>query len=63
MKNLLSKGEVSGVLSMNIYWEEVAEREDTSPLQDELRDIVGRLGTKVLFIIAEYAKLQRNSSI
>jgi len=63
VKNLLSKGEVSGVLSMNIYWEEVAEREDTSPLQDELRDIVGRLGTKVLFIIAEYAKLQRNSSI
>jgi len=63
MKNLLSEEEVSGVLSMNIYWEEVAKREDTSPLRNELRDIVGRLGTKILFIIAEYAKLQKEDKI
>jgi len=59
MKKILSDGEVSGVLSMNKYWEEVSERENQSPLDNELNMIVRRLGIKILFIIAEYAKLQR----
>jgi len=59
MKKILSEGEVSEVLSMNIYWEEVVERENTSPLLSELNQVFNLLGTKILFIIAEYAKLQR----
>ena len=59
MKKILSNGEVSGVLSMNKYWEEVSERENQSPLGDELNMIVRRLGVRRLFIIAEYAKLQK----
>lgn len=59
MKKILSDGEVSGVLSMNKYWEEVSERENQSPLDNELNMIVRRLGVRILFIIAEYAKLQK----
>ena len=59
MKKILSEGEVSEVLSMNIYWEEVVKRENTSPLLSELNQVFNLLGTKILFIIAEYAKLQR----
>jgi len=61
MKNLLSKEEVSGILSMNIYWEEVVEREDTSPLRGELMQVVKMLGTRILLIVAEYAKSQKEN--
>lgn len=60
MKNLLSKGEVPGILSMNRYWEEVAEREKPSPeiFQRELSDLVMRIGAKrILLIVGQYAKL------
>lgn len=36
MRKLLSKPEIEGILSMNIYWEEVSKREDKSPLLGEL---------------------------
>jgi len=63
MEKLLSEEEVQGILSMNLYWEEVIKREDTSPLRNELKDIVRILGTKILFIIAEYAKLQKEEEM
>lgn len=61
MKNLLSKDEVSGILSMNMYWEEVAEREDQSAaapiFQSELHDLLMRIGAKrILLIVGQYAK-------
>lgn len=60
MKNLLSKDEVPGILSMNRYWEEVAQREDPAPaiFQSELHDLLMRIGAKrILLIVGEYAKI------
>lgn len=61
MKKLLNEKEVQTILSMNIYWEEVVEREDTSPLRGELMQVVRMLGTRILLIVAEYAKLQKEA--
>lgn len=61
MKKLLNEEEVQTVLSMNIYWEEVFKRTDISPLSGELTQVVRMLGTKILFIVAEYAKLQKEA--
>lgn len=63
MKKLLNKEEVQTILSMNIYWEEVVEREDTSPLRGELMQVVKMLGTRILLIVAEYAKSQERNKI
>lgn len=57
MKKLLTKEQISTILSMNTYWEEVWKREDKSPLADELREVIRMFGTGILFIIADYAKM------
>lgn len=58
-EKLLTEREVAGVLSCNIYWEEVSRRKNQSPLWRELDDLVERIGVKILFIVADYAKRQK----
>jgi len=61
MKNLMTESEISTVRSMNMYWEEVSNRDDQSPLNNELSSIVRMFGTKLLDIVADYADEQYNS--
>ena len=53
---LLTNDEIDSVLSMNRYWEEVNQRLDKTPLQQELLVLVRFFGTRLLFIVADYAK-------
>lgn len=59
IKSLLSEEEARAILSMNLYWEEVAKRDDQSPLLNELINIINRLGIKTLWVLADYAKAQK----
>jgi hypothetical protein len=43
------------LLGMGRYWEEVAKREDTSPLVFELRYVYRMLGTTLLWIVLDCA--------
>ncbi|GAI26642.1 unnamed protein product, partial [marine sediment metagenome] len=43
--------------------EEVWKREDKSPLNDELREVIRIFGTGILFIIADYAKMAKEQKI
>jgi len=59
-KDLLTDSEIAGIQSCNVYWEEVSKRNDQSPLRNELRDLIDRLGCgRILFIVADYAKIQK----
>jgi hypothetical protein len=53
---ILSDEQRRVLLSMGRYWEEVAKREDASPLVSELRDVYRMLGTKLLWIVLDCAK-------
>ena len=55
--NILTAKDRSSLKSMSNYWREVAKREDTSPLEQELYTVTRRLGTNILFIIARYIEL------
>jgi len=62
VKNLLTKKEVSDIINMNHYWEEVSKRDDISPLQHELGQIVRMLGVnKILQVLADYAIVQKEN--
>ena len=52
---ILDSEERKAVRSMAMYWDEVAAREDTSPLQFEVQQLAQMLGTKLLWIVKEYA--------
>jgi hypothetical protein len=56
MCKYLTDKEIKTILSKNVYWQEVAQRDDKRPLRHELRDLVAELGTKLLGIVAEYAE-------
>lgn len=65
--NYLNEHEASGVLSCARYWNEVNDRDPNGTtninavLTSELRDVVDRLGFKVLWILEEYAKEVKNN--
>lgn len=61
MSKLLTKEEIVAIKSMNLYWQEVIKRDDTSPLHHELQKVIGRFGTKILFILADYAEQEQAS--
>lgn len=61
MKNLMSEKEIDEILSMNKYWEEVTERDDPSPLHHELIQVCRMFGTKILWVLADYAKTQKEN--
>ena len=52
----LTQHEIQAIKSMGKYWREVAERDDTTPLSAELHTMIGRLGTRLLFILLDYAE-------
>lgn len=58
-EKILTEEEVAAIKSMAIYWNEVKEREDTSPLFYETRQLINMLGTRLLFIVEDYAKRQK----
>ena len=47
---------------MNQYWTEVNERTDKSPLMAELNQLVDLIGIKILWIVAEHAKKQKETT-
>lgn len=53
---ILTKDEAKAIGSMSRYWDEVEKREDSTPLGRELDLIVSRLGIRILWIVADYAK-------
>lgn len=56
MKYLLTEDETRTIRSMNLYWEEVMERDDTSPLSHEVQQVFSMLGPiRFLRIVAQYA--------
>lgn len=59
MNNILMEDEVNKILSMNKYWEKVAKRDDKSPLFNEVYILNNMLKFRVLPIVAEYAKKQK----
>ena len=44
------------IVSMSNYWNEVNERQDTSPLEQELVTVFNQFGSKVLWALEYYAK-------
>lgn len=57
METPLSDGQRGILRGKARYWKEVAQREDTSPLQQEMNDVYVMLGTKILFVIMHYLQL------
>ena len=51
---ILSKDERIGLRSMSRYWDEVAKREDTSPLMHERIMVSNKLGNRLLWIVEAY---------
>ena len=66
ISNLLEDDDMGDILSCNVYWEEVAQRDSCGSgmppsqiLRQELIDVVGRMGSKILWVLADYAKEQK----
>ena len=55
-KPILTDEEVRTIRSMSVYWNEVREREDRTPLVFELNQVVRMLGAKILWIVAAHAE-------
>ncbi len=55
----LSYEEIRKILSKAKYWNEVNNRDDISPLEQELSQEIKNLGTRILWILEDYA--ERNS--
>jgi hypothetical protein len=55
--NILTHEERVAFRSMSRYWQEVAKREDTSPLLHELDKVRRMVGVDLLFILARYIEL------
>ncbi len=51
---ILTDKERKELKSMSIYWREVRNREDTTPLYQELQTVCDKLGTRILDIIESY---------
>ncbi len=54
----LTEKEVNDIKGMCNYWQEVKRRDDKSPLLFELGSIVDMLGTRILWIVADFARRQ-----
>jgi len=59
MKRILTDKERATLKSMSLYWEEVRQREDTSPLEHEIQQVYRMLGLRLLDIVEEYIDLTR----
>lgn len=57
---ILTEDEMDALRGMISYWNEVNERDDSSPLTNELNDLYRRLGTRLLWIVEEYRACQLN---
>ena len=61
MKNdILTKDEITSIVSMKTYWDEIKERDNSRIdndiiLMSELNMLMAKLGPKVLNIVGEYA--------
>ena len=55
-ESLLTKEEMATIRSMGLYWREVIERDDKSPLKHELEMITKTFGTRLLFILLQYTE-------
>ncbi len=53
-KPLLTDKEVKTIKSMAIYWHEVKNRSDKTPLDFEMQQLFGMLRNRILFIVADY---------
>ena len=54
---ILNESEINGIRSCARYWNEVKERENsTEILQQELTDMIDRLGIRILWILEDYIK-------
>lgn len=59
MKVNLNSKEQQGLKSMNMYWEEIAKRENLTPstIMNEVKQMNSVLGwLEILLIVGEYAK-------
>ena len=59
LKTILTDKEHTTLKSMSLYWEEVRQREDTSPLEHEIQQVYRMLGLKLLDIVEEYLNLTK----
>ena len=55
--NILTETERQKFISMARYWREVENREDTSPLDQELLVVLRWLQTRMLFVLARYIEI------
>lgn len=51
---ILTEDERTALKSMARYWDEVHQRDDSSPLYQEVPMVCNRLGVKILWIIEAY---------
>ena len=58
-EKILTDKEVNAILSMAIYWKEVRNRDDTSPLFHETQQIISMLGIRLLSIVEDCAERQK----
>ena len=51
---ILTEKERQALRSMAVYWDEVSQRADKSPLDQEARQVFNMIGTRLLGIIKEH---------
>ena len=54
---VLSDSEIQRLKSMSLYWKEVRERDDQSPLVHETVQVCRELQVKLLFLVEHYLEL------
>lgn len=59
--NLLTDADIQLILSKNLYWDEVSKRDNPDNiLHHETHEIACELGPKILCVLAEYAKSEKD---
>lgn len=56
---IISDEERATLRSMSLYWREVRQREDTSPLEHEMQQVYRMLGLRLLRIVEKYLELTK----
>ena len=54
---VLSDSEINGLKSMSLYWKEVRERDNASPLVREVVEVKNMLGVRLLNLIEHYLEI------
>ena len=54
---VLSDSEINGLKSMGLYWKEVRERDNASPLVSEVVEVRNMLGVRLLNLVEHYIEL------